>query len=68
MTRTFLVALNLTDTSDMAGQANELHDDLETAGHDVVSVKPWGSPLDQLTPTPIVLPQVSPVEPAPPQT
>lgn len=69
MTRTLLVALNVSDGSLLTDLAVDIETDLTSAGHDVVSVRPWGSPLDQLTPnapaTPIVLPPSSPVEPAP---
>lgn len=71
MTRTLLVALNVTDGSLLTDLAVDIENDLTSAGHDVVSVRPWGSPLDQLTPNaPITLsptPSLSPVEPAPPQ-
>jgi hypothetical protein len=71
MTRTLLLALNVSDGSLLSDLAVDVENDLIAAGHDVVSVRPWGSPLDQLTPTtPITLPTatpLSPVEPAPPQ-
>lgn len=45
MTHTFLVAVNLSDGSfDPSGEADDIRDDLEHAGHDVVSVKMWQAP------------------------
>lgn len=45
MTRTFLVAINFDDsTLDLVGEAADLREDLEHAGHDVLSVHPWAAP------------------------
>jgi hypothetical protein len=44
MTVTFLVAVRLTDLSTLTDYASDIEDDLVTAGHDVVSVKPWARP------------------------
>lgn len=43
MTITYLLTLNLPDdsASTLIDTAHDLEDDLETAGHDVESVKPW---------------------------
>lgn len=43
MTATFLITLDLDDTSPLALNeiSEDLHDDLEKAGHEVESVKPW---------------------------
>lgn len=70
MTRTFLVSLNLTDTSDMPGLAQDISDDLNAAGHNVISVHPWGTPLESLQASALgILPQNSPAAepPIPPQ-
>ena len=75
MTRTLLVALNVTDSSSLSELAADVEDDLIRAGHDVESVRPWGSPLDQITSTTptttlatgtTFATPISPVEPAPP--
>jgi hypothetical protein len=47
MTVTFLVAVNLSDLTTLADVAADIEDDLASAGHDVVSVKPWTRPTAQ---------------------
>lgn len=54
---TYLVAVNIEDVSTIADQAADIQDDLESAGHDVVSVKPWARPTQQ-TASPIVAPSL----------
>lgn len=44
---TYLVAVNIEDLSTITDQALDIQDDLESAGHDVVSVKPWARPSQQ---------------------
>ena len=44
---TFLVAVNVEDLTSLPDQALDIQDDLESAGHDVVSVKPWARPSQQ---------------------
>jgi hypothetical protein len=50
MRRTLLVALNVSAGESLTELASDIQEDLVRAGHDVDSVRPWGSPLDQLTP------------------
>lgn len=42
MTRTFLVALDLSPTSDLPTIAADILDDLTESGFSVTSVSPWG--------------------------
>lgn len=56
MTRTFLVELELGSESDLIGMALDLKDDLETAGWDVKSVKPWAGKTLGPVASPVVLP------------
>jgi hypothetical protein len=44
MTRTFLVAVNLEDTSNLVGVSEEIHDVLSDE-FEVESVKPWEAPV-----------------------
>lgn len=43
MTVTFLVELNLDDTTDLANVAGDIEEDL-SANFEVISVKPWARP------------------------
>ena len=45
MTRTFLLALELTDNEDLDSTSMDIQDSLEQDGFIVNSVKPWASPL-----------------------
>lgn len=45
MTRTFLLALELTDNEDLDSTSLDIQDSLEQDGFIVNSVKPWASPL-----------------------
>lgn len=44
MTRTFLLALELTDNEDLDSTSMDIQDSLEQDGFTVTSVKPWASP------------------------
>lgn len=44
MTVTFLVAVNITDLSQLSDTALSIQEDLEYSGHDVDSVHPWARP------------------------
>lgn len=46
MTATFLVTVNIPDTSTttLTTEAEDIHDDLLSKGHDVEEVKPWARP------------------------
>lgn len=44
MTRTFLVALELTGSEDLDAVAADIEDSLNTDGLPVSSVKPWSAP------------------------
>ena len=41
MTVTYLVAVNLDDSADIVGMAEQIQEDLFDDGYDVTSVKPW---------------------------
>lgn len=41
---TFLATVNLDDLSDLPGVAQEISDDLQQSGFEVVSVAPWARP------------------------
>jgi hypothetical protein len=43
-TATFLVTLNIEDTSMIPQYAADIDDDLAESGYDVVEVKPWARP------------------------
>jgi hypothetical protein len=67
MTVTFLVAINLDDLTSLPDVALDLQDDLESAGHDVVSVNPWARPTQQPAQNPLAaLPSL--IEPQQPTT
>lgn len=65
MTAAFVVTLDLSDgaVADMAGEATDIQDALETHGFMVVSVNPWDRPSQNPLGTPldagIVLPQTN---------
>jgi predicted CoA-binding protein len=40
----FITEVNLDDLSDLAGTASEIEQDLNNAGFEVISVKPWARP------------------------
>lgn len=44
MTVTFLVAIKLNDLSTLSDTAADIEDDLNEAGYEVDSVKPWARP------------------------
>ena len=49
---TFLIAINLDDLSDLPGVAQEINDDLNQSGFEVLSVAPWARPaLQPIVPT-----------------
>lgn len=41
---TFLVKINIQDVSQLSSIAEDISDDLISAGHDVASVVPWARP------------------------
>lgn len=49
---TFLLKLNIDDVSQIPGTAEDLAQDLEHSGHDVVSVVPWARPSNPLLANP----------------
>lgn len=65
MTRTFLLALNVTNSSDMTGLADDIANDLHSTGHDVISVHPWGTPLQSLQASALGILPNSPAEEPP---
>jgi hypothetical protein len=52
MVVTFLVALDLDDLTTLTDVALDIQDDLERAGFNVESVKPWARPTTQSSTSP----------------
>lgn len=52
MTSAFIVNLNLDTLENLPELANEIADDLSSAGFDVISVAPWTHPSLQLSTVP----------------
>ena len=44
MQTTFLVKVEIMDVTEIPGVAEDIEDDLLSAGHDVISVEPWARP------------------------
>ena len=60
MIRTFLVAIDLTNSEDLTMMANEIEDSLLTDGIPVTSVKPWASEMTEQSAGPLDLSSLLP--------